>query len=66
LLALGWTVTDTLDGWDHMEPPLGPPVLIRTDEEGFEGPRMTRLDLREGDEVIITAPDIDSEDIEAL
>jgi len=40
-------------------------VLIRTDEEGFEGPRMTRLDLREGDGVAITAPDIDAKDIEA-
>ena len=27
LLALGWTVTDTLDGWDHMEPPLVPKLL---------------------------------------
>lgn len=63
LLALGWAVTDSQDGWDHMEPPTGAPMLIQ--REG-DGEYVSRLELREGDGVIVTAPDMDHEDLDEL
>lgn len=75
LLALGWTVTDTLDGWDHMEPPGGLPVLIRSTHDAFEPPveqelesRITLREVNKGplDMLVVTAEDLDADDIEEL
>jgi hypothetical protein len=55
LLALGWTVTDTLDGWDHMEPPTGAALV-------FDSP----LNMRESDGLIVTADGLDARDVERL
>lgn len=76
LMALGWTITDSKDDWVHMEPPAGPPVLIRHDERQFEPeagdpnyrPSITlrELELGTNDMLLVTAEDCPAEMVDQL
>lgn len=76
LLALGWTTTDTLDGWDHMEPPLGRPMIVAAEFGEEDEPMMEpelepfiireRLELGPTDILVVTAEDCLPQDIDLL
>ena len=76
LLALGWAITDEKDGWAHMEPPEGPPVLVRYNPKHFEPKfgdpgyqpsiELRELELGPNDMLVVTAEDIDADMIEQL
>lgn len=66
LRALGWKVTDTQDGWDHMEPPEGRTLIITDDSYGGIPILKGCLEMEEGDLLIVSAPGINQADAEHL
>lgn len=68
LLALGWTVTDSKDGWAHMEPPRGArnSTLVVPDLPVPQGITIRELDLGDQDTLIVTAEDLDADMMEQL
>lgn len=55
LLALGWAVTDTQDGWSHMEPPAAPKRLGVDTMMVIQAPEMSDADIDELRELVDAA-----------